>query len=268
MVTEEEYGNIIASQQLQGQMGQNAMNTQQQLMFQEMEKGLAEEQLDVKDIIKDIFKMLTGKKITINQETGNYEWKDSDDSIFKTQLRVLSDYGIQKIMEKVIFYVNKSILLSNYDEGEINRIMYDFTTCLNDFVLMRYEGFFYEPTIDECIMIIKNKIEYKTKLKLFTEELLGMAPDINKAREEVVKEMEGRIEYEIDRIKAEELEKRINEYDSITMEIEHQVLNTYKRAEGGIERSSLRKHSQFSEVRSLSPEAPRNKGGIFGWVKH
>lgn len=269
MVTEQEYENIMASQQLQQTMGQNAMNTQQQMMFQEMERGLAEEQLDVKEIIRDIFKMLTGKKITINQETGNYEWKDSEDTIFKTQLRVLSDYGIQKIMEKVIFYVNKSTLLSNYDDGEINRIMYDFTTCLNDFVLMRYEGFFYEPTIEECIMILRSKIEYKTKLKSFTEEILGMNPDIDKVREEVVKEMEGRIEYEIDRIKKQELEKRINEYDSITMEIEHQVLNTYKRAEGGIERSSLRKHSQFSEVRSLSPEAPRNnKGGMFGWLKH
>jgi len=263
---EQQFAEIMANQQLQQQVGQNNMATQQQLMYQEMEKGLAEEQLDVKEIIKDIFKLLTGKRIIIDEATGNYAWKDSDNKLFTIQSRILSDYGIQKVMEKVIFYINKSTLLSSYDDTEINRIMYDFTTCLNDFILMRYEGFFYEPTFEECIFILKGKMEYKEKLRAFTLELLGEKPDMVKIKRDIVLEMEGKIEGEIERIKAEELEKRINEYDSITMEIEHQVLNTYRRAEGGVERSSLRRHASFTEVRSLQPEQQK-KGGAFGWLK-
>jgi hypothetical protein len=268
MVTPEEYDIVMGNSHLQQQLGMTQnIQQQQQAMFQEQEKGLAEEQLDVKEIIRDIFKLLTGKKITIDMETGNYNWEEPKDNSFKTQLRILSDYGIQKVMEKVIFYVNKSVLLSNYDDSEINRVMYDFTTCLNDFVLMRYEGFFYEPTFEECVQILKNKMEYKEKLRFFTLELLGMKPDIEKIKKDIIFEMEGRIGYEIDKIKKEELKKRINEYDSITMEIEHQVYNTYKRAEGGMERSSLRKHAQFTEVRALQPEGMQKKGGMFGWLK-
>lgn len=258
----------MMNSQMSQQMGMQQQQAQQQAMFQEQERGLAEEQLDVKEVIRDIFKLITGKKITINLESGNYEWEDSKDESFKLQLRVLSDYGVQKIMEKVIFYINKNVLLSNYDDSEIMRIMYDFTTCLNDFVLMRYEGFFYEPTFEECVKILESKITDKEKLRSFTIELLGLKPDKEKIRQDIIEEMEGRIEYEINKIKAEELEKRINEYDSITMEIEHQVLNTYRRAEGGIERSSLRKHAQFTEVRALAPEGmQKGKGGMFGWLK-
>jgi hypothetical protein len=262
--TEAQYMDIMAGQQLQQQMGMNAMNTQQQLMYQEQEKGLAAEQLDVNEIIKNIFKLITGKKIEINPE-GQYEWKDSTDDLFKIQLKVLSDYGVQKVMEKVIFYINKNTLLSNYKSEEINRIMFDFTTCLNDFMLMRYEGFFYEPTFEECVTILKKKMEYKEKLRAYTVELLGEKPDKAKIKAEVIAEMENKVESEIERIKADELEKRINEYDSVVMQIEHQVLSTYMRAEGGTERSSLRKHASFTEVRSLQPE--QKKSGGFSWLK-
>jgi hypothetical protein len=264
---EQQYQDVMAGQQLQQQLGMNSATAQQQLMYQEMERGLAEEQLDVKEIIRDIFKLLTGKKIVINENTGNYEWKDYDNEVARIQSRVLSDYGIQKVMEKVIFYINKSTLLSNYENKEIMSIMYDFTTCLNDFILMRYEGFFYEPSFEECITLLQKKIEYKEKIRGYTIELLGGIPDKAEIRREVVLEMEGKIEEEINKIKAEELEKRINEYDSITMEIEHQVLNTYRRAEGGIERGSLRKHSTFAEVRALQPELQK-KGGLFGWTRN
>lgn len=265
-MNEQQYQELMMNHQLQQQMGINQMQTQQQLMFQEQEKGLANEQLDVNKIIKDIFKLITGKKVSVDLETGNYTWADPDDSILRLNLRILSDYGIQKVMEKVIFYINKSTLLSNYDESEINRVMYDFTTCLNDFILMRYEGFFYEPTFEECKLILNQKIKYKQELRVFIIELLGQDPDINKIRENILLEFEGKVEDEINKIKEDELEKRINEYDSITMQIEHQVFNTYKRAEGGLERSSLRKHASFSEVRTISPEQ-KKQGGMFGWLK-
>ena len=71
MVTQEEYDTIMMNSQISQQMGMQQQQAQQQAMFQEQERGLAEEQLDVKEVIRDIlFQMLTkiGYEITTSSD--------------------------------------------------------------------------------------------------------------------------------------------------------------------------------------------------------
>lgn len=250
----------MASQQLQGQLGQNAMNTQQQLMFQEQERGLAEEQLDVEEIIDRIYNLLQGKEL---KDSGNgvKEWVENQNN----QMRILSDWGIQRIMQVVRFHINKNTLLSNFDESQINNLMYRFTTEINDLVLLKYEKLFRETTFEECKKIMEQKLIEKEKIKIFAYEVLGQTPNKERIKKELLEELEGRIEKEYSKIIEDERKERIKEYGLLLWEIEQSVYSTLNRAEGGLERSSLRKHATFSEVRALQPEA--KKAGMFGWVK-
>ena len=141
MPTEEEIARIYGSQVLQQQLGQNAMATQQQLMFQEQERGLAEEQLDVEEISDRIHNLLQGKEYK-NIGQGVKEWVESNDP----KMKILSEWGVQRIMQIVRFHINKNTLLSNFDEIQINRIMYDFTTEINDLFLLKYKQLLQKET--------------------------------------------------------------------------------------------------------------------------
>jgi len=258
---ERQYAELMASQQLQQQMGANAMNTQQQLMFQEQEKGLAEEQLDVEEIINNIYNLLQGKELRDNGQ-GIKEWVNTGDS----KRKILSEWGIQRIIQIVRFHINKNTLLSNFSEEQINRLMYHFTTEMNDIVLLKYERLFQEPSFEECQKIIQEKLEKREKIKTFAIELIGQTPDKEKIKRELAEEMEGRIEKEMEKININERKERIKEYGLLLWEIEQAVYSTLNRAQGGKERDTLRKHASFSEVRTVNPDQKKG-GGVFGWLK-
>ena len=261
-MTPQEYELIMANSQMQTQMGMSASQTQQQAMFQEQERGLAEEQLDVNETIFNLYNLLQGKRIKFDKN-GKRTWDENID----VNLRILSDEGIQELMKLIISYINKNKLLSNYSHEEIMRAMFDFTTELNDKVLLKYETLFYEPTFEECRVILEKKLSDKAKIQAYAYEILGQSPDIKQIKKELIYDIEARLEKEIQKIQDEERSRRIKEYGTVVLIIEHQVLDTYMRAEGGQERSSLRRHAQFTEVRALQPENPNKKGGMFSWLK-
>jgi len=260
-MNEEEYAAIMNSQQLQQQLGQNAMSTQQQLMFQEQEKGLAEEQLDVEDIIMRIYNLILGKQL-VDKGGGNLEWEEP-----KTKrLKILSEEGIQRIMQMIRFHINKNTLLSNYSIEEVYKTMYNFVTELNDLIFLKHKSIFAETTFEECKEIMERDMANRLKLKMFTYEVLGKVPDKAKLNKEMMEEMEGKIEKLMQDIKEKQLRERIKEYGILSWEIEQQVFSTLLRALRGEERGSLRRHANFSEVRSITPEIQK-KGGLFGWSK-
>ena len=261
MVTQEEYENIIGSSQLQQQLNMQNNQVQQQLLMQEQEKGLAEEQLDVEEIIDRIYNLLHGREFKEVGENGK-KWVDG-----KNDIKILSDWGIQRVMQIVRFHINKNTLLSNFREEQISRMMYDFTTELNDIVLLKYQQLFREPTFEECRELIENSLREKQKVKSFAQEILGLKPDQAKIKEDLLRELEGRLEYEIIKIKDRERKNRIKEYGMLLWEIEQAVYSTLYRALGGKERETLRRHAQFTEVRALQPEQMK-KGGMFSWLKN
>jgi hypothetical protein len=261
MVTSEEYANIMDSSQLQTQLGMSNLQAQQQLLMQEQERGLAEEQLDVEEILDRIYNLLQGREL---KDSGQgKEWVDS----ITADMKILSDWGIQRIMQVVRFHINKNTLLSNFDETQINRLMYDFTTELNDLVLLKYQQLFREPTFEECKTIIQNRLLDKEKIKVFANEALGLSSDKEKIREDLLHELEGRIEYEIGKIRDDERKEKIKEYGLLLWEIEQAVYSTLQRAMGGKERETLRRHANFTEVRALQPDNMQRKGGMFSWLK-
>ena len=117
MVTQEEYNNIIGSSQLTQQLSSLNPQGQERLLMQEAERGLAEEQLDVEEIIDRIYNLLQGREL---KDTGQgKEWVESSTA----DMKILSDWGIQRVMQIVRFHINKNTLLSNFREEQINRLM-------------------------------------------------------------------------------------------------------------------------------------------------
>jgi len=262
MVTQEEYANIMDSSQLQQQLGMSNLQAQQQLLMQEQERGLAEEQLDVEDIIDRIYNLLQGREL---KDLGQgKEWIESSTK----GMKVLSDWGIQRVMQIIRFHINKNTLLSNFREEQINRLMYDFTTELNDLVLLKYKQLFREPTFEECKKIVENRLLEKQKIKMFSNEVLGLNSNEEQIKTDLLLELEGRIEYEIGKIRDDERKEKIKEYGLLLSEIEQSIYSTINRALGGKERETLRRHAQFSEIRALQPESMQKKGGMFSWLRN
>jgi len=252
---------LLANAQLQEQNNSaSSAAAQQQMAYQEMEKGLAEEQLDVDGIIYSLYNTLCGNRITFDDD-GRKIWEKNSD----TSLRILSDNGIQRTMQTIMAYVNKLKMLSNHNNEEILKAMYDFTTELNDNFLMRYEDIFYSPTFDECKKILEDKMKEEVKIKKFSAKLINKSIDEKEIERKIFEEMDSRMHYEIKKIRDQERKKRVKEYGMLILLIEHQVLDTYRRSEGGKERSTLRQHANFSEIRAVGE--PQKQQGAFSWLK-
>lgn len=254
-------------QEMQTQAMQNsALNNQQQQqqMFQEeREKGLAEAQLDVEEIIDTIHSLLQGKEYK-DDGKGYKEWVEPLDNSMKT----LSDWGVHRIMQTIHFHINRNNLLSNFNEEQINRLMLSFTKEMNGLVLLKYEKLFREATFEECKDILDKRLKERAKLKKYAIEIIGKEADEDKINREVVEEVENKIEDEIRSIKQQQLRERLKEYGLLLEEIESQVYATYNRAYRGEERGSLRRHTTFSDIRATGIPQPQQRGGMFSWMRN
>lgn len=257
---QEEYENLARSQAIKGQASENeARDSQVQHLFEQKEKGLAEEQLDVEVIIDNIYNLLKGKEF--KEVDGVKRWVEPE-----KRSKTLSDWGVHRIMQAVRFHINKNNLLSNYNEDQINRLMLRFTNELNDLVLLKYEKLFQTPSFEECKEILQGRISERAKLRKFVYETLGKDMSEEQIKEEFTKEIETKIEKEIEKIKQKEMKEKLKEYGLILEELEAAVYATYNRAWKGEERGSLRRHSHFSEIFSPSMSQPKqNTGGLFNW---
>ena len=150
---QEQYMNQSA---IHGQVGQNATATAQaQYYNEEKELGLADAQLEVDTIKEDIFHLLRQDVKQIIK--GKFEWAN-----LKSQSeRTLSNWGVDRLMQIIHFYINKNNLLSNFSEIQINRLMLKFIKELNDLILLKYQVLFREPTFEECKEIILKKLDNK-----------------------------------------------------------------------------------------------------------
>lgn len=260
----EQFENLINSQALQAHVSDaSAKQYVQQQIQQEQDKGLAEAQLEVDSILENIENLLKGKKREYNAKEG-WHWVEPTN----TNTKILSDWGVQRIMQTCRFHINRNTLLSNFDDKQIARQMLSFMQSINSLVLLKYEVLFYEPTFEECKAIFDSNLEEKKKLRMFVKDNLGVEYTEDEVTKEIEQEMGIRIENEINKIKEEEIAKKLKEYDLLLEEIESQVYATYNRAYGGEERGSLRRHTQFSDIRTSSPTPqPKQGGGLFSWLK-
>jgi len=242
------------------QQGTLVANQTRQLQYQmeEGEKNLAEAQLDCEDTLTKIYHLLKQDILKPNED-GILEWAEIKDA----KKRVLTEEGVDKIMQIMQSYINKETLLSNFDVKMIERRMLKFCLSFNALMFMKYEIYFRTPSLDECQVILQSRIDERVKRKRIDLELMDKPFDEKELKKEVLIELESHIEYEIQKIKQEQTKLNLREFEMIFTQLEALVESTHNRAWKGEERGSLRRHFNISEViggKSLVPE----KKGFWG----
>jgi len=258
----EELGNFAQNSAVANRELDNT-NRITQYHLQEQERGLAETQLEVDSIKEEIYHLLNQDKL--KEINGKFVWVKLENQ----SERILSDWGVDRIMQTINFYINKNILLSNFDEVQIRRLMLKFIREINDLILLKYQLLFYRPTFEECKEIILKKLGDKKKMRMFSMEILGKIPDDKKEKEienELLLEMETTLEKEMEKIEQEQRKEKLRDYGLIIAQLEVIVFSTLNRAYRGEERGSLRRHMNVSELVGRSPPTiKQNNGGFFGW---
>jgi len=241
-------GNLIANQ-----------NRQYQYAMEESEKNLAEAQLDCDETLGKIYHLL--KQDTLKPDVqGNLNWISIEDE----KKRILTDEGVDKIMQVMQSYINKETLLSNFDEKTIARRMLEFSLALNGVLFLKYEIYFRVPSFKECKELLEERIEERIKRKKSTLELLGKEVYEEVIRKEVIKEIEPRLDYELQKIKTEQTKLNLREYEMVFTQLKALVEATHNRAWKGEERGSLRRHFNISEVIGSKGGLNEKKKGFFG----
>ena len=229
---------------------------QQETYMQSEEKSMVKEQLDLSEHITRLDYLLKGYSLSPDS-SGNLVWTKP----VSEDLVVFSDYGIQMIMNTICFYLNQNTLLSNYKEDEIRRKMFDFTIELIDAIFMNYEKVFKYPTVQECIEVLKERIERKTTIAMYANKLRGIDADKTEIYKGKVKEIEDRIENEIEKVREQIIKEKLKRFPLLIRVIQDTVHSTYQRAWNGQERNTLRQHTHITESRGLMPQNINNQGG-------
>jgi len=238
-------------------------NKQIQYQMEEAEKNLAEAQLDCEETLSQIYHLLKQDILKVSDK-GVFEWVAIDDP----RKRVLTDEGVDRIMQIMRSYINKETLLSNFDEKTIGRRMLKFCLSFSALMFLKYEVYFRIPSIKECKEILKERIEERIERKKMTAELLKKEFDFEKVEKEILSEVEPRMEYEIQKIRQERSKLNLREFEMMFTQLESLVEATHNRAWKGEERGSLRRHFNISEVIGGRSPMPEKKGGIFGWGRN
>lgn len=250
--TQNQQGNLIANQ-----------NKQLQYQMEEAEKNLAEAQLDCEETLTKINHLLKQDVLKVNSE-GILEWQEISD----LKKRVLTDEGVDKIMQVMQSYINKETLLSNFDDKMIARRMLEFSLSFSALIFLKYEIFFRTPSLSECRDILQERINKKVESKKMTAQIFHK--EFNKTEEEtsILLELEDRMDYEIEKIKQEQTKSNLREFEMIFTQLKALVEATHNRAWKGEERGSLRRHFNISEVIGGRNPMPEKRGGIFGWGRN
>ncbi len=245
----------------QAQQGNLLANQSKQLQYQmeDVEKNLAEAQLDVEETLTKISHLLKQDVLKTNEQ-GILEWKEITDS----KKRILTDEGVDKIMQIMQSYINKETLLSNFDEKMISRRMLEFSLSFSALIFLKYEVFFRSPSMLECKEILQERINQKIEVKKMTAQIFKKDFDEEQVEKETLSELEPRMDYEIEKIKKEQTKINLREFEMIFTQLKALVESTHNRAWKGEERGSLRRHFNISEVIGGKSPVPQQKGGMFG----
>lgn len=256
---QQQYGNpLLEDAQVgvlagQGQQLSNAAKEQEYIM-EEKEKSLAEAQLECDKTLNNQYHKLRQDVLTFVK--GKREWIECP-----AEKRILTDEGVNKIMQILEGYVNKETLLSNFDKDQINVRMLKFCKALNANLFMKYEVYFRLPNIQECETILKQQINDKIETKKMSLRLRGEEINEDKIKKEILEQYGSSFEDEIKTIRLNKLRENIREYEIIFTQMEAIVDAIHNRAFRGEERGSIRRHQNIQQVIGTSPsqvQAPKN----------
>jgi len=239
---------IAFNNDLQGSLiQQNSLLSQKannDYIMNEQQKSLTQEQLDLGEELERIQNLLHGRVIIINRE-GVSEWRDppnKDDVL-------LSEAGINLVLNSIQWYLNKNTLLSNYDEETILSKMEDFATTLADVLFMKYEKYFLYPSPEECQEKLIDRLKKRLQEIRFTKELKGEDFDKTETWNNLVNEIDPTIERH--KIREQIVKDKLKNYELLIRLITDSVHSAYLRALFGAERRTLRQHIHITE--NISP---------------
>jgi len=242
-----------------GQLAQTAAAAQ--YYVEEKEKSIAEAQLEVEITLDKLYHLLK-QDIYKDVDKGRRDWVVIGDE----KKRVLTDEGVDRIMQTMNFYINKENLLSNFSENQINRIMLTYRLALNGNFFMRYNIIFRQPSFEECKAILETRLKEQEEIKKYGLELLNQEVDEEEIKKEVFASVENTIEKEIQKIREEKRKENLREWELLFEQLSQVVFATLNRAWKGEERGSLRRHTNISEILGRTAPIPK-EGGMFKWIK-
>ena len=260
----EQYESALKEQQLNvdaARLGQQ----QQELVSMEQNSQInsINEQLDTGKILKKMYDLLMGN-ILKPGEDGSVKWMPSENN----DLKILSDDGVNYIMTMLQSYLTENTLLSNYDDKQINAKMEDISTTITDDIFMEYDTMFYNPTIEDCKTELKKRIQNKIEIRSFALELMDKEVDKDAIEKQLLKEIEGTVERELEIIRQQKTKSKLKRFESLIRIIQDTIHSAYQRAWKGQERTSARSHLHISETKGgmMSPQQSSgfNPLGILG----
>ncbi len=193
---------------------------------------LVEVQLDLKEIIDKIYHLLRSDVI-VKDAKGNLRYEQAKDR----RLRVLSEYGVQMIMNVIQSYLNKNTILSNYDIKVINERLCDIGNEIADLIACESELFFYSTGYDELALELGYKLENEVPVETHLK---------------------------IRNMQHDEVREKLKKYSILVIRIVHMIESAYRRALGGGENKSLRKNYMVTQSGGLQgesnyPQMPQKK---------
>ena len=258
----EKYQMQIDSARLQADK-EGLSRQQQEAFMQPEETSITREQLDLSEEISRIDYLLKGYSLEPGPD-GKLMWEKPKDK----EMIIFSEYGIHLIRNTICWYLNKNLLLSNFDEATIRKKMWDFTNDLIDTIFMEYEKVFLYPNVKDCIDVLKERIDRKAEIAMYAKEVSGIKANKKDIINEKFNELENKIEEELEKIKQQIIKGKLKRFMLIVRTIQDAIHATYMRAWKGQERATLRQHTHISESRGNSPIMDTQRGGgLFPWSK-
>lgn len=260
MVTEEE---ILQQQNTESKLKSTALSTDimnQAILTEKKEESLGIQQLDLTVEMREIEYLLKGYILQAD-EYGQEIWVDSKDE----RLKILTDFGVQKILQVLRSYLNKNTLLSNYDDDTILNKMEDFGETLADNIFMRYDEYFLYPSFEAVKEEFEKRIKNKTELRKYAYEIIGEEKAEEDIKKELLKEVEGKIEREFGVIREQLMKNKLKDFEIIMRQIEDIVHSAYQRAWKGEERTGLRRHYHVSELKGGQTPERKHDTNPFGF---
>jgi len=146
----------VEKEQMQGSAspsGQDPRNNSQTSSFSSRNMDdIARYQLELNDLLEQTEHILKGDVVVWRD--GMKIWEGNP----HPELNPLNKEGIRKIMLDLQYYINRHVILGDYEENDINRIMKDYGKKVNDFIFMKYEemGMDTEEKRQEYASIVMN----------------------------------------------------------------------------------------------------------------
>ncbi len=213
-------------------------------IFQSNQDGnLIEFQLELDDILKDIYIGLRGLVLTKQiDDDGNetISWIEPRD----TRNIIYSDLGANEIRRFLKQFLNRNTILSNYSQEIINQRLELIGNELSDLIYNKYEDMIYRTSVGEF------------------EKQLGYKKGDIVHHEDMIKIMA---------MRQDELNDKLKNYPSTVIPVVFAIESAYNRAIGGEERSSLRKAMMVSQTGQIgnNPYAssqPKSRSILKPWT--